>query len=244
MMVGEQAELLRQCQEVAGVGARGIGDATKRTFAVEGRVRAWTGSALMWTALIARVPPGLSQASVAGDEVPGRGEEHGTIEGTGGDWSIVPAQAAPSSRARRRRLFRRGEDDRHGAAPRAGYLERQVRGGAEADQADGLPAGDRSALRSEPVADDPGAQKRRGAVIRYRLRQADGEGRLGQHVFGVSAVDVEAREARPRAQVLFASPARLALSAGIVQPGHPGPVRRTSQLQHSWAQTASTVPTT
>src|SRR5262249_39962971 len=72
------------------------------------------------------------------------------------------------------------------------------------------------------VADEPGAEERRGVDGRERRLQAEGEGLVGDGHLGVAAGELVAGEARVRAEVLTARLTEAALSAGPAEPGEAG----------------------
>jgi len=69
-----------------------------------------------------------------------------------------------------------------------------------------------------PVADQPGAEERRGLDVRVPLRDREAEARVGDRVLGVAAVEVVAGEARSVAEVLPAAQAVAALAARPAEP--------------------------
>jgi hypothetical protein len=74
-----------------------------------------------------------------------------------------------------------------------------------------------------PVADQPGAQERRGLQVRIAVGQREAEALVRNRVLGVAAVDVAPGEARALTQVLEPSPAVRTLPARPAQPGHAHP---------------------
>src|SRR5205085_4547202 len=97
----------------------------------------------------------------------------------------------------------------------ARHLRHDVRGGAEAVEAKAFRVA-REAKR--PVADQPGAEERRGLDVRVSLRDREAEARVGDRVLGVAAVEVVAGEARSVAEVLPAAQAVAALAARPAEP--------------------------
>ncbi len=109
------------------------------------------------------------------------------------------------------------------AAPVKGNLQRQVSAGAEPHQPHRFPRREVGPAQRS-VADDPGTQQRRGLFVGDAGRDCVGVRGLGQHRFGIAAVDMEARESRARAQVLFVPPAELTSAAGSMQPCDAGAI--------------------
>src|SRR5581483_419049 len=70
------------------------------------------------------------------------------------------------------------------------------------------------------IADEAGAQERRGLQIGIAGWQREAESRVGDGVLGVAAVDVISGEAGAVAQVLAIGKAEAAVSAGPAQPGN------------------------
>ena len=110
---------------------------------------------------------------------------------------------------------REGED----AAPlMARDLSHDVRRRAEAVQ----PESFGFARRDErAVADQPRAQQGSGLEIGVLVGQREAERRVRHRIFGVAAVDLVAREARPITQILPSRAAVAALTAAPTEPGHP-----------------------
>src|SRR5215211_281957 len=75
-----------------------------------------------------------------------------------------------------------------------------------------------------PVADQPGAEQRRGLVVRVAVGDREAEALVGHGALRVAAVAVIARELGARAEILAAGEAVLALAARPAQPGHADPV--------------------
>ena len=117
-----------------------------------------------------------------------------------------------------------GDVDRgHGRAEDLGVLQRQVTQTAD--------TGDRHEIGRTDVPDldcfvssDPRARQRRGLERVDAVRDAGGEGRLGQEVLGVAAVHGVTGVALLLAQRLPAGQAGPAAAAGVAQPGHGGPL--------------------
>ncbi len=107
----------------------------------------------------------------------------------------------------------------HLAAPMPRDLDRDVRRGSEAVQAQPL-----GALRpgdpQRPQADDPGAQQRRGLERVHIGPDMVGKVRLRDHRGCEAAIHIPASEACAFAQVLLPASAEAALPAGRVQPRH------------------------
>jgi hypothetical protein len=74
------------------------------------------------------------------------------------------------------------------------------------------------------VADQPGAEQRRGGDRIEVAGEAEGEAGVGQGVAGEAPVALVAGEAGPRAEVLAPRPAALAAAAAGRQPGDPDPI--------------------
>ena len=105
-----------------------------------------------------------------------------------------------------------------------------------AESVDAEPFG-RPARHQRAVADQPGAQERRGLGVGEPLRHREGERRVGDGALGVAAVEGVAGECRAVAQILAAGAAVAALPAGPAEPrdadvvadpepGHAGPQGR------------------
>jgi hypothetical protein len=95
-------------------------------------------------------------------------------------------------------------------------LGEDVGGGAKAVQAEAPRA---AGHPQRAVADQPGAQQRRGLRVGVAGWDLEAEALVGERVLGHAAVDVAAGEARQRAEVLAAGAAVGALAAGPPQPG-------------------------
>ena len=111
----------------------------------------------------------------------------------------------------------------HLASPIPRHLQRDMRRTAEAIKPDrriGLDAGP----LHRAIADDPGAQQRRGFLIAQPLRQAVGEILAHDRVLGVSAVMILSGEAGVGAEVFVAAPAIDAGAAGLAQPRDSDPL--------------------
>ena len=81
-------------------------------------------------------------------------------------------------------------------------------------------AGGEIAAPQCPIADDAGAQQRRGLDVAERLGQFVAERRRRDSVFGISAVGMVAGEAGRLAEVLLAAGAKAATAAGVTKPSH------------------------
>ncbi len=75
-----------------------------------------------------------------------------------------------------------------------------------------------------PVADDPGAKKRRRLSVPEFLRNSIGERFGNREVFGVSTVGAQSRENGVRAKILAPAQAEPAEAARPVKPGDADPV--------------------
>ena len=96
-------------------------------------------------------------------------------------------------------------------------------GGAEADQAQHL-ARRQVGFAQRPVADDPGAQKRHGAVIGDRLRQAGGGLGRATTLSAHPPSTCRPGEAGPAGAGAYRLAGSWRHSEATVQPGHPGAV--------------------
>ena len=76
------------------------------------------------------------------------------------------------------------------------------------------PAGGRGEFE-RTVADQPGAEQRRGLGVAIGLGELEGVARVGNGVAGIAAVDVIAGEARVVAEILLA---QAAITTGAVGP--------------------------
>jgi hypothetical protein len=106
-------------------------------------------------------------------------------------------------------------------------LADDVGGGAEA--VDPEPRGVAGELEGA-VADQAGAEERRGLEVRIGVREGEAEALVGDDQLGVAAVPVVARELRPVAEVLAARAAEAALAVGPAEPGHPHPLAGSEAL--------------
>ena len=152
------------------------------------------------------------------DELAGRREENGRFQR---DARVLLGGARPdrSHPARQLPVTLLAREGVHLAAPVQRDLDRQVRGGAEPEEAQAPPGTD---LREpqRPIPDDPGAQKRSGLPRRESVRKAVDPLRPRGRARGVSAVTVPAREGRPFAQVLPSRHAEATFPAGRGDPAH------------------------
>ena len=98
-----------------------------------------------------------------------------------------------------------------------GDLADDVRRGAEAVQPQALGVAGQT---QRAVADQPGAEKRRGLQIGESVRDREAEAMVGHSELGEAAVDVVTREARVVAEVLAAAGAVAALTVRPAQPGN------------------------
>ena len=168
------------------------------------------------------VPPRSTARSAAGTSAPAGAKMIAASRGSGGSASDGPAHAAPSSRAKR--LAGRVAGAREGedlAALGAGDLRDDVGRGAEAVEPEPLgpvAGGDQGA-----VADEAGAEERRGVGGAQAGREGEAVALVGHGVLGVAAVEVVAGEACVGAEVLAARPAEAAGAAGPPQPGNADP---------------------
>src|SRR6185436_7365667 len=107
--------------------------------------------------------------------------------------------------------------------PTSGYrdLADDVGGGAEAVEPEAL-AFSRQPERA--VADQPGAEQRRGVVIRKAIGDREAEALVRHGALGIAAIDVIAGELRVLAQVLAARAAVTAGAVGAAEPGDAYPV--------------------
>ncbi len=147
-----------------------------------------------------------------------RREQHGGVERLGrrlGGGS-GPGAAEAEREGAARGVVGPGEGEDAPSLPDC-QLRDQVCGGAETVDAEGARfAGE----AQRAVADQPGAQQRRGV----RVVEADGQGEgvrgVGEHQPGVAAVARVAVELRRVAQVLAPGGAMKAVAAGGAEPGH------------------------
>src|SRR5205823_3667101 len=86
-----------------------------------------------------------------------------------------------------------------------------------AESVDAEPLG-RPARHQRAIADQPGAQQRRGLGVAEPLGHREGERRVGDGALGVAAVEGVAGERRAIAEVLAAGAAVAALPAGPAEP--------------------------
>ena len=124
---------------------------------------------------------------------------------------------------RRRRVVARAREGEHAPALVDGDLADDVRGGAEAVEPEPLRV---AGHPQRPVADQAGAQQRRGLAVAEAVRQREAEALVGHRVLGEAAVDVAAREARPHAQVLAPAAAVPACAARPAEPRDAEPLAR------------------
>ena len=109
------------------------------------------------------------------------------------------------------------------AAPMPRHLNTDTRARAETVQAKPL-TGLHVGQPQRPIADDPGAQQRRGLHVAEALRDRHAVGFRHGHVFGIAAVDGVAGEQRRLAQIFLIVLAVAAGLIGVVQPGHADPI--------------------
>lgn len=140
-----------------------------------------------------------------------------------------------------------GSGGRIGRGTRPDRAERQRRGASRLVPGEGidLPAekngrlGDEVRRRAEPVhadaprtpgkregavADEPGAEERRGLPVAESRRERKAELLVGNRIFGKAAVNRVPGELRRVAEILAAARAVVAHPAGGTEPGHADPV--------------------
>jgi hypothetical protein len=115
-----------------------------------------------------------------------------------------------------------------------GDLKSQMGACPESDQAEAL-SGLKSCAPERAITDDAGAKQRGCVKIVETIRKREDKRRVGYRPFGETAIRVESREVRVRAQVLLAAVAGVAVAAGPAQPGdsHPAPDRGS---RHAFAE--------
>ena len=172
----------------------------------------------MWMPAQTTVPPLASARSAAGTSAPTGAKMIAASSGSGG---AAPDVAGPLGAELAREALRRvvagAREREHAPALVAGDLADDVRGGAEAVEAEPLGV---AGHPQRAVADQPGAQQRRGLEVRVAVGDREAEARVGDRVLGEAAVEVAAGEARAVAQVLAAGAAVAARAAGPAQPRH------------------------
>ncbi len=133
-------------------------------------------------------------------QVADRSEEDRGVERFG--WPAVGGsrRGAPEPEGQGPGRLRAGEHV-HRRALVEGDLGGQVRGGAEAVDAEPSPLGQAGPAQG-PVADDPGAEQRRGVVVGDRRRDAVGEALVDDGQLGEAAVGVPPGEGGRGAEVL------------------------------------------
>jgi len=156
-----------------------------------------------------------------GQEATVRGEDDRRLERLGrlGGRIASPGDAQPAGEGLSLNVAGPGEGE-HPSALVACDLRDDVRRRAEAVEPDraGVP---RHAQRA--VADQAGAEQRRGLRIGGARRQGEAEPGIGDRVLRESTVDVEAGESGPLAEVLPARDAEPARPAGPAQPRNADP---------------------
>ena len=151
---------------------------------------------------------------------------------SGGRSSEPPAHSAPSDRANACPSASPGfVKAKMRAALPARHLAEDMRGGAEAVEADPLRVA-RDSVRAIP--DQPGAEERRRLRVREAVREREAESLVGDRLLGEAAVDVVAGEPRPVTEVLAAARAVTATAARPGEPWNADPLPR--------ARTASPPP--
>uniref|UniRef100_A0A0U1PBP6 Uncharacterized protein n=1 Tax=Mizugakiibacter sediminis TaxID=1475481 RepID=A0A0U1PBP6_9GAMM len=173
---------------------------------------------LMWMPAQTTVPPLAVAASAAGTSAPSGANRIAASSGSGGAASDAPRpHGAQFARERLRGGIAGARERIHLAALVARQLRDDVRGGAEAVQ----PEPARVAGEAQrAVADQAGAEQRRGFGVAVLRGQGEAVARVGERVLGVAAVELIAGEARLLAQVLAAAAAVGANAAGPAQPRH------------------------
>ena len=142
--------------------------------------------------------------------------------GSGGGLSESPTHSAPNPRGEvlRRAVARPGEGV-DALALMARHLRHDVGRGAESEDAEGL-RGAGHAVGA--VADQPGAEERRGVGVAVAVGDAEAEAVVGEHEVLVAAVEMAAGEPRVVAEVLLARMAEAAAAAGAAEPRHADPL--------------------
>src|SRR5581483_4195875 len=148
------------------------------------------GRSLMWMPAQTTAPPRSRARSAWRTSGPTGAKMIAASSGSGGASSDAPAHTAPSSRAS---------------------------GGAEAVEAEALGV---AAEAQCAIADEAGAEQRRGLVVRVAVGQGEAVAVVGDRVLGVAAVDVAPGEPGLRAEVLAARNAEPAPAARPAEPGH------------------------
>ena len=178
----------------------------------------------MWMPAQTTVAPLPVAASAAGTRLPTGAKRSAASSGAGGASSEAPAQAHPSSRAKAcERDVARAREGEHLAPLGHGDLRDEVRGGAEAVEAE------RARLRRHRVgaiADEPGAQEGCRVQVVVGIRKGEAEALVGHRVAGITAVAVIAGEDGVVAEVLVARRAVAAMPAGAAQPRDADPLAR------------------
>ena len=167
-------------------------------------------------------PPFRTARSAAGISEPTGAKMIAASSGSGGGLSESPTHSAPKPRGEVLRLAVAGPGEGEDAlALVAGDLRHDVRRGAEAVDAEGLGRA-RHAMRA--VADQPGAEERRGIGIAVAVRDAEAVAVVGEDEVLVAAVEMAAGEARVVAEILLAGMAEAAAAAGAAEPGNADPL--------------------
>jgi hypothetical protein len=112
-----------------------------------------------------------------------------------------------------------------------GDLDRQVRRGAEPEQAQHLAWAD-AADPQRAVADDPGAQQRRSLDVAQAVRKRIDEVGAGNDTLGIAAVDRPPGELGQLAEVLAAAQAVAAAAACAGQPRQAHPLAGAGDPSH------------
>jgi hypothetical protein len=168
------------------------------------------------------VPPLRVAARAAGTRAPTGAKISAASSGSGGCSSEPPAHTAPSERANSCAARSPGPGEGEDLpALVARHLRDDVGGRAKAVNADS------PTLASEAqgaVADQPGAQQRRGRDIIEFGRDRETVALVGDGQLGIAAIDLVAGETGPVAQIFAAAAAVLADTAGPAEPWHADPV--------------------
>ena len=178
----------------------------------------------MWMPAATTMPPLRTALRPAGTSAPTGAKRIAASSSSGGASSEPPAQTAPSLRAKSCAMRVAGAGEGMDAlALVAGDLRDDVGGGAEAVEAERLAVAGHAV---GAVADEAGAEQRRGFGVAVFLRQAEAVAPVGDDIFGIAAVDVAAGEVRRVAEILHARQAEAAVAAGPAEPGHADARRR------------------
>ena len=113
-----------------------------------------------------------------------------------------------------------------------GDLRDDMGGRAEAIEADRLAVAGHAV---GAMADETGAEQRRGFGVAVFLRQMEAVAPVGDDVVGIAAVDIAAGEMRRVAEILHARQAVVAMAAGPAEPGH-ADARADGEVADAFAQ--------